>query len=90
MRKSTRLVLASGIAILGLTLTGCGGHGRYTQEQTNAAKEKLAQLKAGLLMSLESSSARIDQIGRQTLIYGKPLDSGNEFFPPSSFQMVLC
>ncbi|MEK6703611.1 MAG: tetratricopeptide repeat protein [Planctomycetota bacterium] len=48
MRKSTRLVLASGIAILGLTLTGCGGHGRYTQEQTNAAKEKLAQLKAGL------------------------------------------
>lgn len=48
MRNSTRLVLASGIAILGLTLTACGGHGSYTQEQTNAAKEKLGQLKAGL------------------------------------------
>ncbi len=48
MRKTTRLVLASGIAIIGLTLTACVGHGGYTQEQTNAAKEKLAQLKAGL------------------------------------------
>lgn len=32
-----------------------------------------AQLKAGLLMSLESSSARIEQIGRQILIFGRPL-----------------
>ncbi|GAB4133897.1 MAG: hypothetical protein Kow00104_18790 [Rhodothalassiaceae bacterium] len=30
-------------------------------------------MKAGLLMSLESSSARIEQIGRQILIFGRPL-----------------
>ncbi|MDA5193355.1 M16 family metallopeptidase [Govanella unica] len=30
-----------------------------------------AQLKAGLLMSLESSSSRMDQIGRQMLIFGR-------------------
>jgi len=33
-----------------------------------------AQLKAGLLMSLESSSSRAEQLGRQMLIYGRPLD----------------
>ncbi|MDP6706800.1 MAG: pitrilysin family protein [Alphaproteobacteria bacterium] len=32
-----------------------------------------AQLKAGLLMSLESSGSRSEQLGRQTLIYGRPL-----------------
>ena len=32
-----------------------------------------AQLKAGTLMSLESSSSRIEQLGRQMLIYGRPL-----------------
>jgi predicted Zn-dependent peptidase len=32
-----------------------------------------AQLKAGILMSLESSSSRTEQLGRQTLIYGRPL-----------------
>jgi predicted Zn-dependent peptidase len=32
-----------------------------------------AQLKVGLLMSLESSSARIEQLGRQMLIHGRPL-----------------
>jgi predicted Zn-dependent peptidase len=32
-----------------------------------------AQLKAGLMMALESSSARCDQIGRQTLIHGRVL-----------------
>ncbi|MBM3555071.1 MAG: insulinase family protein [Alphaproteobacteria bacterium] len=30
-----------------------------------------AQLKAGLMMALESSSARCDQLGRQLLIYGR-------------------
>ena len=33
-----------------------------------------AQLKVGLVMSLESSSARAEQLGRQMLIYGRPLD----------------
>lgn len=32
-----------------------------------------AQLKAGLLMSLESTSSRIEQIGRQLLIFGRVL-----------------
>lgn len=33
-----------------------------------------AQLKAGILMSLESTAARSEQIARQTLVYGRPLD----------------
>ena len=32
-----------------------------------------AQLKAGLLMSLESTSSRIEQLGRQMLIFGRPI-----------------
>lgn len=32
-----------------------------------------AQIKAGLLMSLESSSARMEQLGRQLLIFGRPI-----------------
>ncbi|RMF11700.1 MAG: insulinase family protein [Alphaproteobacteria bacterium] len=32
-----------------------------------------AQLKAGVLMSLESSAARMEQIGRQMLVYGRVL-----------------
>jgi len=32
-----------------------------------------AQLKAGLLMSLESTSARAEQLGRQMLIFGRPV-----------------
>ena len=32
-----------------------------------------AQLKAGILMSLESTAARSEQIARQTLVYGRPL-----------------
>ncbi|MCG8505876.1 MAG: insulinase family protein [Sphingomonadales bacterium] len=32
-----------------------------------------AQLKAGLLMSLESTSSRIEQLGRQALIFGRPI-----------------
>jgi predicted Zn-dependent peptidase len=34
-----------------------------------------AQLKAGLLMSLESSSARVEQMGRQMLSYGRLLSA---------------
>jgi len=32
-----------------------------------------AQIKAGLMMSLESSAARMEQIGRQVLVYGRAL-----------------
>lgn len=35
-----------------------------------------AQIKASLLMSLESSEARASQIARDTLLYGRPLDTG--------------
>lgn len=33
-----------------------------------------AQLKSGLLMSLESSFSRCEQLGRQLLIYGRPIE----------------
>lgn len=42
-----------------------------------AAKElsrAKTQLRAGMVMSLESTSARAEQIARQTAIYGKPID----------------
>lgn len=32
-----------------------------------------AQMRAGLLMTLESTSSRVEQIGRQMLVYGRPL-----------------
>ena len=32
-----------------------------------------AQVKAGLLMSLESSSSRCDRLGRHMLIFGRPI-----------------
>ena len=41
-------------------------------DETEVARAR-AQLKAGILMSLESSSARTEQLGRQMLIYGRAL-----------------
>jgi predicted Zn-dependent peptidase len=41
-----------------------------TETEVNRAK---AQMKAGLLMALESSSARAEQLARQMLIYGRPI-----------------
>ncbi|MBV9954534.1 MAG: insulinase family protein [Pseudolabrys sp.] len=40
------------------------------EAEVNRAK---AQMKAGLLMALESSGARAEQIARQMLIYGRPI-----------------
>ena len=40
-----------------------------TQEMDRAR----AQVKAGLLMSLESSSSRCDRLGRHMLIFGRPI-----------------
>jgi len=36
-------------------------------------KRARAQLKSGLLMSLESTSARSEQLARQLLLFGRPL-----------------
>lgn len=43
-----------------------------TLSEAEVARAK-AQLKAGLLMALESSEARIGQLGRQMLAYGRPI-----------------
>jgi predicted Zn-dependent peptidase len=43
-----------------------------TLSETEVARAK-AQLKAGMLMALESSEARIGQLGRQMLAYGRPI-----------------
>ena len=47
---------------------------RATETITEAevARAK-AQMKAGLLMTLESSSARAEQLSRQMIAYGRPL-----------------
>jgi len=41
-----------------------------TETEVNRAK---AQMKAGLLMALESSSARAEQLARQIIAYGRPI-----------------
>lgn len=41
-----------------------------TEAEVNRAK---AQMKAGLLMALESSSARTEQLARQIIAYGRPI-----------------
>jgi predicted Zn-dependent peptidase len=43
-----------------------------TIEEREIARAK-AQMKAGLLMALESSGARAEQLARQILVYGRPL-----------------
>jgi predicted Zn-dependent peptidase len=48
------------------------GDATQTLCETEIARAK-AQLKAGLLMALESSEARIGQLGRQMLAYGRPI-----------------
>lgn len=45
--------------------------GRVDSEELQRAR---AQLKVGLVMSLESSGARLEQLGRQMLLFGRPLD----------------
>jgi len=43
-----------------------------TVTEAEVARAK-AQMKAGLLMALESSSSRVDQLARQMLAYGRPI-----------------
>jgi predicted Zn-dependent peptidase len=48
------------------------GNTTESLNDTEVARAKV-QLKAGLLMALESSEARIGQLGRQMLAYGRPI-----------------
>ncbi|MCK9908585.1 insulinase family protein [Microbacteriaceae bacterium K1510] len=47
-----------------------GATDTITEAEVNRAK---AQMKAGLLMALESSEARVGQLARQMLAYGRPI-----------------
>ena len=44
--------------------------GDAAQDEVNRAR---AQLKAGTLMSLESSASRAEQLARQTLVFGRQI-----------------
>jgi predicted Zn-dependent peptidase len=48
------------------------GDATETLNENEVARAK-TQLKAGLLMALESSEARVGQLGRQMLAYGRPI-----------------
>jgi predicted Zn-dependent peptidase len=48
------------------------GNATETITETEVARAK-AQMKAGLLMALESSSARAEQLARQIIAYGRPM-----------------
>ena len=48
------------------------GNAAETLTEAEIARSK-AQMKAGLLMALESSSSRAEQLARQIMIYGRPL-----------------
>lgn len=60
-------MMASLIDVTARELEAVAAHGPAEAELQRAK----AQLKAGLLMSLESSSARAEQMARQMLIYGR-------------------
>jgi predicted Zn-dependent peptidase len=47
-----------------------GAAANLTEAEVMRAK---AQMKAGLLMALESSSSRIEQLARQMMVYGRPV-----------------
>lgn len=47
----------------------------HDAEEEETARSR-AQIKAGMVMSLESSAARLEQLARQVLIYGEPQDVG--------------
>ncbi len=48
------------------------GNATETLSETEVSRAK-AQMKAGLLMALESSEARVSQLARQMLAYGRPI-----------------
>ena len=57
-----------------LVETVCQELKEVTEHITNAETSRArAQLKSGLLMSLESTSSRCGQLARQVLLFGKPL-----------------
>ncbi len=51
-------------------------HGLAATVREDELARARAQLKTGLLMSLESAAARAEQMARQTLAHGRVLDSG--------------
>ena len=59
------------IDVIGAELATIAGHGP-TEREIQRAK---AQLKAGLLMGLESSGARAEQMARHLLLHGRLIDS---------------
>src|SRR4029077_5303836 len=48
------------------------GNAAQTLSEAEIARSK-AQMKAGLLMALESSGARAEQLARQMMIFGRPI-----------------
>src|SRR5262249_60024014 len=65
---------AGGVGARGLRRGGVDQRAATADTVTEAevARAK-AQMKAGLLMALESSSTRVDQLARQMLAYGRPI-----------------
>lgn len=49
-----------------------------------------AQMKAGLVMSLESSSARLEQIARQVLVHGRPLETADLLTRVDEVDVAAC
>mgnify|MGYP000906286314 CR=1 FL=1 len=66
---TSRKLLEELMQVTGLELVSIMDEGPSMAEVERAK----AQLKAGLLMSLESSGARAEQLARQTLVHGRPL-----------------
>jgi predicted Zn-dependent peptidase len=64
-------MMAQLIDVVGAELRSIATGGPTAEELARAK----AQLKAGLMMSLESSSARAEQMARQVMIHGRPLTS---------------
>ena len=77
------------VAELGPVLAG---EIRRLAEDTNEVEtaRARAQMKAGLVMSLESSSARLEQIARQVLVHGRPLETADLLARVDAVDVATC
>lgn len=77
------------VAELGPVLAG---EIRRLVEDTNEVEtaRARAQMKAGLVMSLESSSARLEQIARQVLVHGRPLETADLLTRVDEVDVAAC